>query len=125
MTDHDELTTLRRYTRREAADLLNIPDTWLKVWVTGHQVPHQRSGKPGPRQRGVWFTYDDIREIGRMLPGLQSVRQANSRAESCGAAEPTEPAHPTGAEVADEAMTSHVSEDEFAKFMGVASLRRV
>ena len=37
--------------------------------MTGHKVPHQRSGKPGPRQRGVWFTYDDILAIGRMLPG--------------------------------------------------------
>lgn len=81
MTYEMDLTTLRRYTRDEAATTLNIPATWLKVWVTAGQVPHQRSGKPGPRQRGVWFTYDDLVAIGRMLPELMSGRQANSRVE--------------------------------------------
>ena len=81
MTDHNDLIPIQRYTRQQAAELLNIRDTWLKVWVTGHKVPHQRSGKPGPRQRGVWFTYDDILAIGRMLPGLMTGRQANGRAE--------------------------------------------
>ena len=47
--------------------------------MTGHKVP--QNGKPGPRQRGVWFTYDDILAIGRMLPGLMTGRQANGRAQ--------------------------------------------
>lgn len=81
MEDIDELKALRRYTREEVADLLGIPETWLKRWVTEDAVPHQRSGQPGPRQRGVWFTYDNILEIGGMLSGLMSDRQANSRAE--------------------------------------------
>ena len=59
MTENDDVKTLRRYTRAEAAATLNIPDTWLKVWVTDGLMPHQRSGKPGPRHRGVWFTYGD------------------------------------------------------------------
>ena len=62
----DSPHTLRRYTRPEAVDLLNIPPTWLKRWVTADLVPHQRSGA----QRGVWFTYADICEIGRLLPSL-------------------------------------------------------
>lgn len=81
MTDHDDFTALRRYTRQEASARLNISDSWLKNLVTQRAVPHQRSGKPGPRQRGVWFTYDDILAIGRMLPGLMTGRQANGRAE--------------------------------------------
>ena len=78
----DDFKTLRRYTRREAATLLRIPEAWLKEWVTSRVVQHQRSGKPGPRQRGVWFTYDDIVAIGRMLPELMTTRQANGRAEA-------------------------------------------
>jgi hypothetical protein len=53
MTDHDDFTALRRYTRHEAAARLNISDSWLKGWVTQRAVPHQRSGQPGPNQRGV------------------------------------------------------------------------
>jgi hypothetical protein len=34
MTDDDDLTRLRHYERLEVAELLDIPDTWLKVWVT-------------------------------------------------------------------------------------------
>lgn len=69
MNENDDQKTLRRYTRAEAAAKLNISDTWLlKVWVTDGAVPHQRSGKPGPRQRGVWFTYANILEIGRLCP---------------------------------------------------------
>jgi len=125
MTHHDELTALRRYTRKQAAHLLAIPDTWLECWVTDRQVPHQRCGKPGPRQCGVWFTYDDILAIGRMLLDLQSVRQANSRAESSWVADPTEPARDKGAEAAAEAVASHTSDAELAQFRDLASHWRV
>jgi hypothetical protein len=81
MDTYADLAVHRRYTRAEAASMLNIPETWLKVWVTQGAVPHQRSGKPGPHQRGVWFTYADIRTIGQRLTSLVSTRQANSRAE--------------------------------------------
>lgn len=63
------------------AEVLNIPDTWLKRWVTARSVPHQRSGNPdGKQQRGVWFTAGDILAIGRMLPELMTARQAKTAA---------------------------------------------
>lgn len=113
MTDDHDLTALRRYTRKEAAAMLNSPDTWLKVWVTDDKVPHQRSGKPGPRQRGVWFIYNDILAIGRMLPGLMTERQANSRAE----------AHHDGASVEPTAVLSGSDADLLAQFAALRSLR--
>lgn len=82
MTDHDDFTALRRYTRQEASARLNISDSWLKNLVTQRAVPHQRSGKPGPRQRGVWFTDPDIQAIAQVLPELMTGRQANAWAES-------------------------------------------
>lgn len=89
-------------------------------------VPHQRTGKPGKRQRGVWFTYDDILQIGRMLPDVLSGRQANSRAESTPVDEPTEPAHHYIAlEVTADAVTEDFSHDDFAQYIGLASVRRV
>ncbi len=77
MTENDELKTLRRYTRQEAALMLNINDRWLKEWVSENLVPHQRKGQV----RGVWFTYEDVVAIGGMLPTLMSDRQANGRSE--------------------------------------------
>jgi hypothetical protein len=57
--------------------MLNIPETWLKRWVTARCIPHQRSGDPhGKQQRGVWFAWADIQVIGDMLPELMSERQA-------------------------------------------------
>ena len=100
--------------------MLNIDDRWLKDWISQQCVPHQRKGKV----RGVWFTYDDIRTIGKMLTaGLMSTRQANSRAEA-GAAPGLEPsgepmATPSGAVTAD--VGGSVSEDQLARFR---SLRR-
>ena len=79
MTENDDFKILRRYTRAEVAQALNIPDAWLKGWVSDRAVPHQRSGNPGPRQRGVWFTNDNIRAIGKMLPELMNARQANGQ----------------------------------------------
>ena len=68
----EQLAPVRRYTRAEAARALNVPETWLKRWVTERRVPHQRKG----RQRGVWFTWSDILSIGAMLPELMTNRQA-------------------------------------------------
>ncbi len=77
----EQLTTRRRYSRAEAAQALNIKDTWLKRWVTARCIPHQRSGNPnGKQQRGVWFTWDDILAIGTMLPELTTERQAQRAA---------------------------------------------
>jgi hypothetical protein len=84
MDTSDAFVTLRRYERKEVAAMLNISDAWLKKWVTGRCVPHQRSGTV----RGVWFTYDDAVAIGRMLPELMTGRQANSRAEGHAASQP-------------------------------------
>jgi hypothetical protein len=86
----EQLATRRRYTRAEAAQALNIKDTWLKRWVTARCIPHQRKGDPdGVQQRGVWFSWGDILAIGDMLPELMTPRQAK------GAAAAT--ADPTGA----------------------------
>ncbi len=114
MTDHDNFTALRRYTRQEAAARLNISDSWLKHWVTQRTVPHQRSGKPGPHQRGVWFTYADIQAIGQVLPELMSGRQANSRAESPSAGVAAQPA----------AAPTEAAEDLIKQFSDLRSLRR-
>jgi hypothetical protein len=74
---NEQLATLRRYERAEAAQILNIKETWLKRWVTARCIPHQRSGNPdGVQQRGVWFTWADILAIGQMLPELMTERQA-------------------------------------------------
>src|SRR5688572_9591306 len=73
---NEQLTTVRRYDRAEAAQMLNIKETWLNRWVTARCIPHQRSGNPdGVQQRGVWFTLTDILAIGRMLPELMRPRQ--------------------------------------------------
>ena len=126
MTQLDEFTALRRYSRKQAACLLHIPDTWLKRWVTAHEVPHQRSGKPGPRQRGVWFTYDDIVQIGRMLPSLMSCREANSRAEGDSKLADAAPAaHLMGQDHGQAEAASDIVDDEFLRYLELASLRRV
>jgi hypothetical protein len=70
-----DFVDLRRYGRAEAAAALNIPETWLKRWVTARKVPHQRSGK----SRGVWFTYADIQQIGELLPELMTTSHAIHR----------------------------------------------
>jgi hypothetical protein len=57
--------------------MLNISPYWLRDWVAAHAIPHQRKGE----LKGVWFRYEDICEIGRMLPSLMTERQTNSRAE--------------------------------------------
>ena len=114
MSNPDDFASLRRYTRNEVAATLNIPEPWLKVWVTDDLVPHQRSGKPGPRQRGVWFTRDDILEVGRKLPALMSARQANGRAEAAvPGVEAPEP----------EQVLSPVSDADLERFAGLSSLR--
>lgn len=87
----DPLALLRRHTRAEAASLLNVPESWLRRWVTEGRIPHQRSGKV----RGVWFTYNDVCVIGRMLPELMvGSRQAASVGSftPMGGASPSDPA---------------------------------
>lgn len=74
----DELRTLKRYKRADAAQLLNIPEHWLRDWVSQDLVPHQRKGTT----RGVWFTWEDIVSTGRALPTLMTSRQGNRRAEA-------------------------------------------
>ncbi|MBB3082722.1 hypothetical protein [Geodermatophilus sabuli] len=79
--NEEQLAIVRCYKRREPAEKLDIPETWLKRWVTARCVPHQRSGDPhAKQQRGVWFTAADILEIGRMLPELMTSRQAKAAA---------------------------------------------
>jgi hypothetical protein len=81
----EQLATIRRYDRAQAAQRLNIPETWLKRGVTARCVPHQRSGNPdGVQQRGVWFTPTDILAIGRMLPELMRPRQKKRAATANG-----------------------------------------
>lgn len=126
--DDNDFRTFRRYSRHDAAALLHIPDSWLRGWVTDDAVPHQRSGKPGPRQRGVWFTYDDILAIGKMMPSLTTTRRANSRAEGHVGNTPGGQPH-----VADSACDSGdglvvpcantVSGEEWQEFGGLTSLR--
>ena len=114
MNTPDDLTQLRRYTRPEVAAMLKIPPTWLKRWVTADLVPHQRSGA----QRGVWFTYADICEIGRVLPSLMTPRQANSRAE--GHAVDGAPCNETGAATG---AALGITDDDLAFFRDLRSLR--
>lgn len=124
--DDNDLKTLRRYSRQEAAALLHISDSWLKRWVTEDVVPHQRSGKPGARQRGVWFTYDDVLAIGKVMPSLMTARRANKRAEDERRQAPCQPvaehpASPTATEVAPS--LNSLPDDEWAAFGGLVSLR--
>ena len=87
----EQLAPVRRYTRAEAAQALNIKDTWLKRWVTARCIPHQRSGDPnGKQQRGVWFTWNDILAIGAMLPELMTNGQAGEVARSASASGPSD-----------------------------------
>jgi len=122
----DDFKTLRCYSRQEAAEMLKVKDSILKSLVSKRAVPHQRTGKPGKRQRGVWFTYDDILQIGRMLPDLLSGRQANSRAEvPVTATELTGGEHPVEPDaVIARAITVDISEVELARFRSLASLPR-
>ena len=99
----EQLATRRRYDRAEAAQVLNIPETWLKRWVTARCIPHQRSGNPdGKQQRGVWFTWADILAIGEVLPELMTGRQAKRTATTdADAADPCAP-EPVSAAVVDQ-----------------------
>ena len=65
MTD-EQLAELRVYKPAEVARMLNIPITRLETSVRENRVPHLRAGV----LRGVEFTAEDIREMGRMVPGL-------------------------------------------------------
>jgi hypothetical protein len=103
-----DLGALRRYTRTEAAAMLNIPDHWLRDWVSQHRVPHQRKGA-----RGVWFTLSDIRDIGGRLPSLMSPQRANARAE-----------HADGHGAAVPVRVGAMDDDVMARFAGLRSARR-
>jgi hypothetical protein len=69
MTD-EELAELRVYKPAEVAGMLNIPLTRLERWVREGKVLHLRAGA----LRGVEFTAEDIRRIGRSLPELMRRR---------------------------------------------------
>jgi hypothetical protein len=112
MSTPEPFVTLRRYTRTEVAAMLNIPDTWLKRWVTDDAIPHRRSGAV----RGVWFTYDDVLAIGVLLPALMTPRQANGRAERRSMGETVGPATDSAAAMA--ASGDHSP----ARFHGLRSL---
>ena len=112
MIDNDDFRTLRRYRSEEVVALLGLKKTWLKRWVTSHTVPHHRSGE----ERGVWFTYDDIIAIGRMLPQLMTGTQANRRAEATESAGPADP-------VLHAQAAAPVTEQALADFASLVSLR--
>lgn len=126
-TIEEDFKTLRRYSRQEVAAILKVKDSWLKEWVWKRVVPHQRSGEPGPHQRGVWFTYDDILATGALMPSLMSGRQANSRAEvPVTTTEPTEGEHAEEpAALVVQAIIGDVADDELARYRELASLRRL
>jgi excisionase family DNA binding protein len=73
-----ELAELRAYEPAEAARMLNIPLTRLERWVREDRIPHARAGIP----RGVEFSAEDIRQVGRMRSELRGGRRGG---------------HPTGA----------------------------
>jgi hypothetical protein len=72
----EELAELRAYKPVEAAQMLNIPISRLETWVREDRVPHQRAGV----SRGVEFSADDIRWIGRMRAELMGGRRGGRRA---------------------------------------------
>src|SRR5687768_1603428 len=74
MTD-EQLAELRMYKPAEVARMLNIPITRLETWVREDRVPHLRAGV----LRGVEFTAEDVRQIGRMLPDLMGGRRGGPR----------------------------------------------
>ena len=127
MDTTDAFVKLRRYSRAEVAAELNIYETWLKKWVTARCVPHQRSGE----ERGVWFTYDDMLRIGKMLPELMTTRQANGVAEH-----PAEPGRPSDTNTNVRAMANlrerdiraddpdNFSHDDLARFASLRSIQR-
>jgi hypothetical protein len=87
----EELAELRAYKPAEAARMLNIPLTRLETWVREDRVPHARAGV----LRGVEFSAEDIRQIGRMRPELMGGRRGGHRTGTPGvrqtAAAPTRP----------------------------------
>jgi hypothetical protein len=97
----EELAELRVYKPAEVARMLNIPDGRLERWFRENRVPHLRAGV----LRGVEFTAEDIREIGRMLPELMGGRRGGRDAG-------TPDGHQGGAalESASEASTASIAE---------------
>jgi len=72
----DEIAALRCYKPAEVVRLLNIPAKRLKTWVQENRVPYQCAGV----ERGVWFTAEDIRQIGEKLPELMGGPRGGRRA---------------------------------------------
>ena len=85
MTD-EQLAELRMYKPAEVALMLKIPITRLETWVRDDRVPHLRAGV----LRGVEFTAEDIRQIGRMLPDLMGGRRGGGQASTPGGRQPAE-----------------------------------
>jgi hypothetical protein len=75
MTD-EQLAAVRRCTSDEVVKMLNIPAKWLKELVREGRVPHQRTGPT----KGVWFTAEDVLNIGEMLPELMSHGRTSAEA---------------------------------------------
>jgi hypothetical protein len=75
MTD-EQLAAIRCYTSPEVIQMLNMKEKWLKNLVRERRVPHQRTGPT----KGVWFTAEDVRNIGEMLPELMSHRRTSDAA---------------------------------------------
>jgi hypothetical protein len=74
----EELAELRAYKPAEVARMLNIPITRLERWVREDRVPHERAGV----SRGVEFSAEDIREIGRRRPQLMGGRRGGQAGKS-------------------------------------------
>lgn len=91
--------------------MLNVNPRWLRDWVTADLIPHQRKGAV----RGVWFTYANVVEIGRMLPSLMSARQATSRAQRR-----RDLASPAACTIA---RATAVTDEMVERFTGLQSLR--
>lgn len=70
MTD-EQLAELRVYKPAEVAQMLNIPTTRREKWARDDLVPHLRAGV----RRGVEYTAEDVRVIGRTLPELMGGRR--------------------------------------------------
>ena len=97
MTD-ERLAELRMYKPAEVALMLNIPITRLETWVRDDRVPHLRAGV----LRGVEFTAEDIRQIGRMLPDLMGGRRGGGQASTPGGTAARRGPAPFGADGRDD-----------------------
>jgi hypothetical protein len=67
----EPFAAVRCYTSAEVVKMLNMKEKWLKELVCERRVPHQRTGPT----KGVWFTAEDVLNIGEMLPALMSYRR--------------------------------------------------